>query len=176
MKPVTLTLVRVAALALLAAAVAMPGTPVGANPLAGKPENPWHRITGFEGDEEHGYMARSPFDGMNEIQLAGVPRGNRIHYNAPSKCVPARLKKVLEQVAARYGPITVNSTVRSVKANRKAGGKSKSFHLSCAAVDFRVHASTKGLLGYLRSNPSVGGYKRYSSGFYHIDTGPKRTW
>lgn len=176
MKPVSQTIVRVATLALVAAAVAAPVAPVGANPVAASPENPWHRITAFELDDDHGYMARSPFDAMSQAQLAAVPRGSRIHYNAPSKCVPARLKSVLNDVAARYGPITVNSTVRSASANRKAGGRKSSYHLRCAAVDFRVHASTKGLLAWLRSHPSVGGYKRYSSGFYHIDTGPKRTW
>ncbi len=176
MKPVSQTIVRVAAIALVAAAVAVPVAPVGANPAAALPENPWHRITDFELDEDHGYMARSPFDAMSEAQLASVPRGNRIHYNAPSKCVPARLKNALAEVSARFGPITVNSTVRSASANRKAGGRKKSYHLSCAAVDFRVHGSTKGLMTWLRKHPSVGGYKRYSSGFYHIDTGPKRTW
>ena len=141
-------------------------------------DNPWHMITDFETDAEHGHLLReqSPFDSMTDLQLAAVPKGNRIHYRAPSKCVPGQLKKVLAAVAAKYGPITVNSTVRSAAKNRKIGGKKKSFHLQCAAVDFRVHGGSKGLLSYLRSHPSVGGYKRYKSGFYHIDTGPKRTW
>lgn len=144
---------------------------------AQKPENPWHVITDFETDSDHGYALRaSPFDTMDELQLAAVPRGNRIHYNAPSKCVPSRLKAVLNDVSRKYGPITVNSTYRSPSKNRQIGGKKSSWHLKCAAVDFRVHAKTSGLLSYLRSHKSVGGYKRYRSGFYHIDTGPKRTW
>lgn len=142
-----------------------------------KPHNPWHAITDFETDPDHGYvLRRSPFANMDELELAAVPRGSRIHYNAPSKCVPAKLKAVLKEVATKYGPITVNSTYRSPAKNRKIGGKKRSWHLKCAAVDFRVHASTKGLLSYLRRHPNVGGYKRYKSGFYHIDTGPKRTW
>lgn len=140
------------------------------------PENPWHRITNFELDEDHGYMARSPFDDLNALQLAAVPKGKRIHYNAPSKCVPGKLKSALKSVATKYGPITVSSTYRSPAKNRKIGGKSKSWHLKCGAVDFRVHAKTGGLLKYLRANKNVGGYKRYKSGFYHIDAGPKRTW
>jgi len=141
------------------------------------PDNPWHMITDFELDADHGYLAlRSPFDRMNDAQLAAVPRGNRIHYNAPAKCVPARLKGVLQQVAAKYGPITVNSTYRSPSANRRAGGRKGSWHLKCAAIDFRVHARTKGLLAWLGRHKAVGGYKYYSRGFYHIDTGPKRTW
>ncbi|MEM0899480.1 MAG: D-Ala-D-Ala carboxypeptidase family metallohydrolase [Pseudomonadota bacterium] len=145
---------------------------------ASKPENPWHLVTDFETDREHGFLLRekSPFDGMSELQLKLVTAGKRIHFRAPSKCVPARLKKVLREVAAKYGPITVNSTYRSPAKNRKIGGKRSSYHLKCAAIDFRVHGRTKGLLSYLRKHPSVGGYKRYKSGFYHIDTGPKRTW
>lgn len=140
------------------------------------PENPWHEITNFELDEDHGYLVRSPFDDLNAPQLAAIPKGRRIHYNAPSKCVPGRLKSALKSVAAKYGPITVSSTFRSPAKNRKIGGKSKSWHLKCGAVDFRVHAKTGGLLKYLRANKNVGGYKRYKSGFYHIDAGPKRTW
>lgn len=145
----------------------------GSNTL---PENPWHRITNFELDEDHGYMARSPFDNLSAFQLAAIPKGRRVHYNAPSKCVPGQLKSALSSVAAKYGPITVSSTFRSPAKNRKIGGKSKSWHLKCGAVDFRVHAKTNGLLTYLRANKNVGGYKRYKSGFYHIDAGPKRTW
>ena len=141
-----------------------------------KPENPWHQITSFELDPNHGYLLRSPFDDLNALQLAAIPRGQRIHYNAPSKCVPSRLKAALQAIAAKYGPVTVNSTYRSPAKNRKIGGKSKSWHLSCGAVDFRVHGKTSGLLKYLRANKNVGGYKRYKSGFYHIDAGPKRTW
>ncbi|MEM9574686.1 MAG: hypothetical protein AAF870_05595, partial [Pseudomonadota bacterium] len=70
------------------------------------PENPWHQITNFELDEDHGYLVRSPFDDLNAPQLAAIPKGQRIHYNAPSKCVPNRLKSALKSVAAKYGPIT----------------------------------------------------------------------
>lgn len=139
-------------------------------------QNPWHVITDFHTDHDHGHLLRSPFDALSTPQLAAIPKGQRVHYNAPSKCVPARLKKVLRSVAARYGPITVNSTFRNARKNRKIGGKRRSWHLKCAAVDFRVHGRTKGLLSYLKRNKNVGGYKRYRSGFYHIDTGPKRTW
>ncbi|QKV20090.1 YcbK family protein [Oricola thermophila] len=140
--------------------------------------NPWHRIAVFDTDEDHAHLViePSPFDSMNELQLAALPKANRIHYNAPSKCVPERLKVVLKRVAEKYGPVTVNSTYRSPKHNRRVGGRKRSWHLKCAAVDFRVHAGTKGLLSFLRKQKEVGGYKRYKSGFYHIDIGPRRTW
>lgn len=106
--------------------------------------------------------------------FVGKPRGMRI--NAPWKCVPGRLKRVLNQISKRWGPVTINSTARSRRHNRLVGGKRRSYHLRCQAVDFRVRGSSRGLLRWLARNPSVGGYKRYRSGFFHIDTGPKRTW
>ena len=106
--------------------------------------------------------------------FVGRPRGLRL--NAPWKCVPGRLKRVIKQIRQRWGAVTVNSTHRSKRKNRLVGGKRRSYHLRCQAVDFRVHGSTKGLTRWLARNPSVGGYNRYPSGYYHIDTGPKRTW
>ena len=106
--------------------------------------------------------------------FVGKPRGMRI--NAPWKCVPARLKRVLNQISKRFGPVTINSTARSRRHNRLVGGKRRSYHLRCQAVDFRVRGRTKGLKRWLARHPSVGGYKRYRTGFFHIDTGPKRTW
>lgn len=100
----------------------------------------------------------------------------RITWNAPSRCLPARLKKVLNQITRKYGRITVNSTHRSRRRNRLVGGKRRSYHLHCKAVDFRVHGRSRGLTRWLARHPLVGGFKRYSSGFYHIDTGPKRSW
>jgi uncharacterized protein YcbK (DUF882 family) len=45
------------------------------------------------------------------------------------------------------------------------------------AVDFRVHGSgARGVYAYLRSHASVGGLKLYRRGFFHIDTGSRRTW
>lgn len=106
---------------------------------------------------------------------AGAKAG-RLRVNAAWKCVPNRLKKVINQIRVKYGPVTVSSTHRSRRHNRMVGGKRRSYHLRCQAVDFRVHGRTRGLTRWLARHPSVGGYKRYRSGFFHIDTGPKRTW
>ncbi|MFD0916708.1 D-Ala-D-Ala carboxypeptidase family metallohydrolase [Pseudahrensia aquimaris] len=103
-------------------------------------------------------------------------KAGRLRVNAPWNCVPKRLKGVIYQIRKRWGPVTINSTHRSHRHNRRVGGKRRSYHLKCQAVDFRVHGSTRGLLTWLKRHPSVGGYKRYRSGFFHIDTGPKRTW
>jgi len=103
-------------------------------------------------------------------------RSRRIRLNAPWRCVPSRLKKVIAQVSRRFGPVIVNSTYRSRRRNRLVGGKRRSYHLGCRAVDFRVRGRTRGLTRWLARHPLVGGYKRYRGGYYHIDTGPKRSW
>jgi uncharacterized protein YcbK (DUF882 family) len=99
-----------------------------------------------------------------------------IRINAPWECVPASLKSVINSVAANFGPVVVNSTFRSQRKNRRVGGAKSSYHLRCQAVDFRVVRGGRGVLNYLARFRSVGGLKRYRSGFFHIDTGPRRTW
>ena len=140
-------------------------------------QNPWRTVAVHDFGEEHAHLAGSVFDDINPLILAALPRGKaHIEYRAPAKCIPGSLRAVLARVSAKYGPITVNSTYRSPGKNRKAGGKSKSMHLSCRAVDFRVHGNSRGLMQYLAAQGEVGGLNRYPSGFYHIDNGPRRTW
>jgi uncharacterized protein YcbK (DUF882 family) len=139
--------------------------------------SPKERIAIHDFGEEHAHLADSVYDKMNPLILAALPRGKpAIVYRAPTKCVPGSLIKVLKRVSAKYGPITVNSTFRSKGKNRRIGGRSKSLHLSCRAVDFRVHGSSRGLIKFLMAQKGVGGFNRYPSGFYHIDNGPRRTW
>jgi uncharacterized protein YcbK (DUF882 family) len=149
-------------------------TPFTAN--AGPLKNPWQLVAPALFNDEETFLNDNEFDTMSAFELAAVPTGKRIKWIAPSKCVPASLKGVIQKVAARFGPVTVNSTVRSRAKNARVGGRSKSFHLGCRAVDFRVHGSTKGLTAFLAAQKNVGGIKRYASGFYHIDNGPRRSW
>ena len=99
-----------------------------------------------------------------------------VQWNDTSWCVPPRLKVVLRQVARRYGPVKVHSTHRWPLENRLKGGKPRSYHLSCRAVDFAVRGDPPGVLEFIKAQREVGGYARYKQGFYHIDTGPRRTW
>jgi len=101
---------------------------------------------------------------------------NSIDYNDSEWCVPRKLKKVLNRVAARYGHVSVSSTKRWWLENWWKGGAKNSYHLNCRAVDFSVRGDPSSVIAFLKAQPEVGGYKHYSSGHYHIDTGPRRTW
>jgi Peptidase M15 len=101
--------------------------------------------------------------------------GGSIRWIASAGCLAAPLRAVLAQVAANFGPLTVNSTCRSRTHNRRVGGAPRSYHLTGNAVDFRVRGSYGAVLRYLARLRTVGGLKHYGSGVFHIDTGPRRT-
>jgi hypothetical protein len=102
--------------------------------------------------------------------------GGGVRWAANRSCLNGTLVAVVGQVAANYGPVTVNSTCRSKSRNRAVGGAKKSHHLSGNAVDFRVRGNVRAVYAYLRSHGSLGGVKHYGGGLFHIDTGPKRSW
>jgi uncharacterized protein YcbK (DUF882 family) len=96
--------------------------------------------------------------------------------SAPTGCVPGDLREVVASVATKFGPVSVESTHRSRGRNWRAGGARQSLHLSCRAIDFRVHSRVRGVMAYLRSHPEVGGLKMYRNGIIHIDNGERRSW
>jgi len=103
--------------------------------------------------------------------------GGGVRWVANSSCLNGALRSVVHQVASNFGPVTVNSTCRGRRHNARVGGARHSHHLSGNAVDFRVHGrGARGVYAFLRSHPSVGGLKFYRRGFFHIDTGSRRTW
>ena len=103
--------------------------------------------------------------------------GGGISWAANSSCLNSSLRAVIAQVANTFGPVTVNSTCRGRRHNSRVGGARHSHHLSGNAVDFRVHrGSSRSVYAFLRSHGSVGGLKLYRRGFFHIDTGSRRTW
>ena len=103
-------------------------------------------------------------------------RPAKITWNDTSWCVPLQLKVALFKISKRFGHVRVHSTHRWPLENARKGGKPKSYHLSCQAVDFSVPGNPSEVKRYLVSLWEVGGYSYYSKGFYHIDTGPRRTW
>lgn len=102
--------------------------------------------------------------------------GGGVRWVASSGCLDSGLKAVVYQVAANYGPVTVNSTCRSKGHNRAVGGAPRSKHLSGDAVDFRVRGNIGAVYAYLKSSGSVGGLKHYGGGLFHIDNGERRSW
>jgi hypothetical protein len=103
--------------------------------------------------------------------------GGSVKWAANSGCLNASLRAVIYQVASNYGPVTVNSTCRGRRHNARVGGARHSHHLSGNAVDFRVHGrNNRAVLAFLRSHGSVGGLKLYRGGYFHIDTGSRRSW
>jgi Peptidase M15 len=102
--------------------------------------------------------------------------GGGVSWVATSGCLDSGLKAIVYQVAANYGPVTVNSTCRNKGHNRAVGGAPKSKHLSGDAVDFRVRGNVGAVYAYLKGNGNVGGLKHYGGGLFHIDNGDRRSW
>jgi uncharacterized protein YcbK (DUF882 family) len=102
--------------------------------------------------------------------------GGAIHWRASADCLASPLRAVLALVAESFGPLTVNSTCRGSAHNARVGGAPRSKHLTGNAVDFRVRGRYGEVLAFLLRQRTVGGYKHYGSGVFHIDTGQRRTW
>ena len=102
--------------------------------------------------------------------------GGGVRWNASSACLNTTLRRVLGEVAANFGSVTVNSTCRNHDHNARVGGAKHSQHLTGNAADFRIGGNPGTVLAFLNSNRSVGGLKHYGGGVFHIDTGPRRTW
>lgn len=135
------------------------------------------------------YAALVPPSASNWLSSSGEPKktlgGFRNHIEAgaitlrrstPTNCLPGDLKTVLADVANRFGSVSVQSTHRSPQRNRRAGGASRSLHLDCRAIDFRVKARGRAVMSFLREHKSVGGLKMYRNGIIHIDNGERRSW
>lgn len=101
--------------------------------------------------------------------------GGGIAWKASAGCLAGNLRSLVASLATSHGSVTVNSTCRSARHNRRVGGARKSWHLTGNAVDFRVHgANVSRVYAFLRGN--VGGIKHYGGGRFHIDNGPKRSF
>jgi len=96
--------------------------------------------------------------------------------SAPTSCLPDKLLTVVADVAGKYGPVSIESTHRSVAHNRRAGGAPHSLHIACRAIDFRIRGRSRGVMAYLSARSDVGGLKMYRNGIIHIDNGQRRSW
>jgi hypothetical protein len=114
----------------------------------------------------------------NDLPPAAPPKpaAGPINWTASANCLASPLRSVLAEVAALFGAVQVNSTCRSKRHNARVGGASRSYHLTGNAVDFRVTGNIKAISQFLLGKRTVGGFKHYGFGLFHIDTGPRRTW
>ena len=109
-------------------------------------------------------------------QLAPSLARETVSWKASSACLNPALRRVVGEVAARFGQVRVSSTCRDHRQNARVGGAKRSFHLSGNAADFRVERNARLVLAFLSARRAVGGLKHYGGGRFHVDTGPRRTW
>jgi hypothetical protein len=119
---------------------------------------------------------RQAVRGLSSFHAHVENGGILVRASAPTRCLPGNLREVVADVAAKFGPVSVESTHRSRSRNWRAGGARQSLHLSCRAIDFRVRARARGVIAYLRSRQEIGGLKVYRTGIIHIDNGDRRSW
>jgi len=142
-----------------------PGEPVVRGPQLASLPNPsaqdWPRyLPGARGDDRNSGPA-----GEKVIPDPGVALS----------CLPAPVRRALNDVALRFGPVIVRSTMRGNGRFVRQDEWRGSYHRDCRAADFRV-ANAGGVMAFLRSRPDLGGVKRYRNGLIHIDDGPRRSW
>ena len=88
-------------------------------------------------------------------------------------CLPASLRSALNEVARRYGPVTVVSTKHLNTRNHAAGSARHKLHEACKAVDFRVDVRrVPEVKAFLRTRNDVAGVEHYRDGVIH--TGHER--
>lgn len=143
-------------------------------------EGAWPQCRGARNPQSNWQLASLgpaiPAPAPDPASAPGLSGGGSIRWVASAACLTPRLRAVLAQVAASFGPLTVNSTCRSPSHNRRVGGAPRSYHLTGNAVDFRVRGSFGAVHAFLARQRTVGGLKHYGAGVFHIDTGPRRTW
>lgn len=94
--------------------------------------------------------------------------------SASTECLPAEFKALLQDVAARFGKVTVVATNGAQTDNHSRGSVRNGLHLSCRAVDFRVEGDIRAVLGYLRTRPEVNGLNSFRTNLIHIDHAERR--
>jgi hypothetical protein len=148
-----------------------PATPNAAAPNVAPPTTTPHATPT---DREWPTLTPAQRDNAETAPVDDTPTGPGITTDpgTSTACLPARLKSVLEKVAAKYGSVRVTSTYRPAWRARRG-----SYHRRCEAVDFRVPGHRPGeVLALVRTYPETGGRKVYWNGLIHVDTGPERSW
>lgn len=123
-----------------------------------------------------GGSARTRSREVSDDSFGTSTGGGYVKWNASPNGVDSGLKSIVQDVAANYGPVTVNSGCRSHGHNSRVGGADRSYHLSCNAIDFRVSWGNAGKVYSFLKTTGAGGIHHYGGGLFHIDNGPRRSW
>ena len=92
------------------------------------------------------------------------------------ECLPNSLKRMLNEVSARFGPLTIVSTTHLQTDNHVSGSDREKLHTACKAVDFRIEGpATDEVLRYLRGRREIAGLTSYRRGLIHIDANERYT-
>lgn len=116
----------------------------------------------------------------------GSPPTDRANYTGSFKWAPGVDKRVkddvlskLKQVQSNFDlPLTITSGYRSPKRNAKAGGASKSSHMTGEAVDVKFDGDQESTNRFIQiaSQAGFGGIGVYRPGSVHLDIRNKRAW
>lgn len=87
--------------------------------------------------------------------------------DTPMDCLPAGLRRIVDETARRFGPVEVVSTTHLHTGNHNAG-RAK-IHADCKAVDIRTQASPAEVVAFVRTLPGLGGVGSYKNGVIHLD-------
>jgi hypothetical protein len=84
-------------------------------------------------------------------------------------CLPDGLRAVVDEMRARFGPVTIVSTTTLNSDNHFQGTERERLHFACKAIDFKVEARTDDVMRFLRTRPEVAGLNTYRNGLIHMD-------
>jgi hypothetical protein len=88
---------------------------------------------------------------------------------APTNCLPAALRTVLGDLAAKFPEVKVIATRGLQTDNHSSGSARAKMHDACMAVDIRTGAAVAEVTAYLRTRREIAGLNSYRTGVIHLD-------
>ena len=88
---------------------------------------------------------------------------------APTNCLPAALRTVLGDLAAKFPEVRVIATRGPQTDNHSSGSARAKMHDACMAVDIRTGAAVAEVTAYLRTRREIAGLNSYRTGVIHLD-------
>src|SRR5215207_10150766 len=88
---------------------------------------------------------------------------------APTNCLPAALRTVLSDLAAKFPEVKVIATRGLQTDNHSSGSARAKMHDACMAVDIRTGAAVAEVTAYLRTRREIAGLNSYRNGVIHLD-------